>query len=151
MTLAITYSCSAGTATGSGFTASGSSGSATTTVQAPPAGSNTATYGVTCNNNGVTSGAQCSVQVNPASIVFAANPATVPSGQTSQLGWVTAGMSSCVVSSSEDATFTSQNASNTSTNGTAQTDAIATSTDFTLSCQTLAGGTKQATLTVTAQ
>jgi len=151
MTLAITYSCAQGTATGQGFTASSTSGTATTTVAAPPSGTNTATYGLTCTSGNQTSGAQCSVQINQPSIVLVANPATVPSGETSQLGWVTTGMQSCVISSPQDAAFTAQNASNTSVNGTATTLAASSTTSYLLHCETLSGGTKDATTTVTVQ
>src|SRR5674476_336580 len=107
MSLAISYSCSAGIASGTGWTVTTQpSGSATTTVAAPPKGTNTATYSLTCTNvvysstaNAQTAGAQCSVQVNTPSIVLVANPKTVQSGATSQIGWVTSGMQSCVISS----------------------------------------------------
>jgi hypothetical protein len=148
MTLAISYSCSKGTAVGSGFTASGSSGSASPVVETPPAGTNTATYGLTCGNSGATAVAQCSVQVGKPSIVLVTNPKTVDSGNTSLVGWVTSGMDSCVVSSPDQSDFTDRNASNTSTNGTAETSPITKTSTFKLSCTTLAGGTKDATAKV---
>ena len=149
MSLAITYSCAQGTASGTGFTASGQSGTSTAIVATPPAGTNTATYSLTCSNGAATSGAQCSVQVTQPSIVLAANPATISSGQTSQLGWVTTGMSACVISSDTDAAFTAANASNTSVSGTATTLAATSTTNYFLDCQTIAGGIKEAMTTVT--
>lgn len=151
MQIAISYSCAQGTASGSGFTASGQSGTTTATVAQPPAGANTATYGLTCSMGSATSGAQCSVQVVQPSIVLVANPAMISSGGTSLLGWITTGMQSCVVSSPNDAAFTAQNASNTSANGTAQTLAATTTKNYLLSCQTLSGGTRAASTTVSVQ
>lgn len=149
MTLAISYSCSAGTATGNGFVASTSpSGSATTTIAVPPAGTNTATYGLACNNGGVTGGAQCSVQVAVPTIVLVANPKTVHSGDTSLIGWITTGMQSCVVSSPDDSSFTSRNSSNTSVAGAATTSPITAAIGYLLHCQTVGGGTRDATTTV---
>ncbi|MCR4325207.1 MAG: hypothetical protein NUV59_00135, partial [Patescibacteria group bacterium] len=75
MDIAISYSCTAGTAEGDGFSATSTAGSATTTIQKPPAGANTATYGVKCTTNeGRTAGAQCSIEINQPSIIFIANP-----------------------------------------------------------------------------
>jgi hypothetical protein len=151
MQLSISYSCAQGSASGSGFTATGTSGAATTTVAAPPSGTNTATYSLTCTNGAQVSSAQCSVQVNRATIVLVANPSTIPSGGTSVLGWVTSGMQSCVISAPTDPDFTQQNSSNTSTSGTATTNATSTTLSYLLQCATNAGGTKSATTTVTVQ
>ena len=151
MSIAISYSCAQGTASGSGFTASGQSGTSTALVAAPPQGSNTATYALTCSNGQATSGAQCSIQISQPSIILVANPATISSGQTSLLGWVTTGMQSCVVSSPQDATFTSQNSSNTSPNGTATTLAASSTENYLLHCVTVSGGTKDASTTVQVQ
>lgn len=150
MTLAISYSCASGTAVGGGFTATTSpSGTATTTIAAPPAGKNTATYTLTCNASGATTGAQCSVQVAVPSIVLVANPKSVASNETSIIGWITTGMKSCVVSSPSDSDFTTRNSSNTSVSGTAETSPITATRDFVLNCQTIGGGTRSATTTVT--
>ena len=152
MSIAISYSCSAGTATGRGFSASDQpSGAGSATIARPPAGTNTATYGLTCESNGKKSEAQCSVQIGIPSIILVANPKSVKSGETSLVGWVTSGMDSCIISSSDDANFTAQNAGNTSPNGAATTLPITKSTSFTLKCQTLAGGTKETATTVTLQ
>ena len=147
-TLSLSYSCAQGTASGSGFTASGQSGTATAVVAAPPQGANTATYALTCSDGTNTSGAQCSVQVAQPSIVFVANPATISSGQTSLLGWVTTGMQSCVISSPQNATFTAQNSSNTSSNGSVDSGPLTTSSEFDLSCTTITGKTSTAKTTV---
>ena len=149
MSIAISYSCSEGTATGSGFSTPGSSGSATAIIAAPPAGTHTATYGLTCTNKGATSVAQCNIEVGRPSIILVANPKTVESGKTSLIGWVTSGMQSCTVSSPDQSDFTARNASNASPSGTAETSAITKTSAFLLHCQTLAGGVKDATTTVT--
>ncbi len=149
MTLAISYACSSGVATSTAFTVTAqSAGSATATVAVPPAGTNTATYGLTCIDGSKTAGAQCSVQVSKASIILVANPRTVPANGVSLLGWITTGMKSCVVSSADQADFTARNFSNTSPNGTATTSPISSQATFLLHCETLAGGTKDATTTV---
>jgi hypothetical protein len=149
MTLAISYSCSAGIASGNGFTVTTQpAGSATTTVGTPPAGANTATYSLTCTNQGQTVGAQCSVQISRSSIILVANPKTVQSGVTSQLGWITTGMQSCVISSPDQSDFTSRNAYNTSPNGTAVTSPITSTSTFLLHCLTTGGISKDATTTV---
>lgn len=149
--LAIAYSCSFGTASGDGFTASGQSGSATTTIAAPPSGTNAATYGVKCTDNGNVSGAQCTVQINTPVIVLSAVPSTVSSGGTATIGWVTTGMNTCVISSPTDAAFTSSNAYNTSVNGSVITPALASTTEFDLNCTTDGGVAKAASTTVTVQ
>ncbi len=150
MTLAISYSCSSGIATSSSFTiaTSSSSGTATTTIQRPPAGANTATYTLTCNDSGITGGAQCNVQVAVPSIILVANPKSVSSGGTSLIGWLTTGMDSCIVSSPNDSDFTTRNSSNTSTSGTATTSSITATTNYLLHCETLGGGVREATTTV---
>lgn len=125
------------------------SGSATVTVQAPPSGTNSASYGLTCTNNGQNASAQCHIQINQPAIDLVANPQSVPSGQTATIGWVTAGMKSCVISSPQDTSFTQQNASNTNVNGAAQSDALSSSTEFDLTCTTLGGQTKTASTVVT--
>lgn len=152
MQVAISYSCAQGTATGSGFTTSNASaGTSTATVAQPADGTNTITYGLTCTSGVTTSGAQCSVQIVQPSITLVANPRTIASGKTSLLGWITTGMKSCVMSSPNDAAFTSQNSSNTSVNGTAQTLPATSTQQYILNCQTFSGGTKSASTTVTVQ
>ncbi|OGG52384.1 hypothetical protein A2851_05025 [Candidatus Kaiserbacteria bacterium RIFCSPHIGHO2_01_FULL_53_29] len=152
MMVAFAYSCSVGTSKGSGFdTAGAQSGVASTTIGSPPAGANTATYALTCTDQGRTAGAQCSVQVNKPSTILVANPKTVASGKTALLGWVTTGMQSCVISSPDQADFTAANSYNTSVSGTAVTSPVFSQATFLLHCQTLAGGTKDATVVVTSQ
>lgn len=149
MTLAIAYSCSSGTASSSAFTVTTQpAGSATTTVASPPAGTNTATYTLTCTDEGKTSGAQCSVQVGKPSIILVGNPKTVALNGISLLGWITSGMESCVISSPDQADFTARNSYNTSPNGAATTSPISSQASFLLHCVTLAGGTKDATTTI---
>ncbi|OGG57925.1 hypothetical protein A2853_03285 [Candidatus Kaiserbacteria bacterium RIFCSPHIGHO2_01_FULL_55_17] len=150
MTLAIAYSCSAGEATGGGFVASSSpSGSATITIANPPPNTNTATYSLTCTHEGQIATQQCRVQIAKPAIVLIANPKKVESNATAALGWVTAGMQSCVISSPDLAGFTSQHANNTSINGTATTPPLSSAATFVLSCTTIGGGTRAASTTVT--
>ncbi len=149
MTLAITYGCSSGTASSSSFTiGSQPGGSATATIVAPPAGTNTATYTLACTDNGKTTGAQCSVQVARNNIILVANPKTVRANGSSLLSWLTTGMESCVISSPDQADFTSRNSSNTSVTGAATTSPIATSARFLLRCETVSSGVKEATTTI---
>ncbi len=154
MSIAIAYSCSAGTSTGTGFQTNGAqSGSALATTTNPAAGSNSASYGLTCNSAGTVATAQCSVQVGKPSIVLIANPKDVASGGQSALGWITSGMQSCVISSPDIPAFTTQNAGNTNVNGTATTPPLTktatTSYAFVLHCVTVGGGTRDASTTVT--
>jgi hypothetical protein len=76
------------------------------------------------------------------------NPKIVKSGDSALIGWVTAGMQSCVVSSPDDHDFTGRNANNTSPSGAATTSPITATSNYRLDCTTLAGGTKTATTTV---
>ena len=57
-------------------------------------------------------------------------------------------MSSCVISSPQQADFTATNAGNTSVNGMATTSPITQDTDILLHCVTLGGGTRDATTTI---
>ena len=149
MSLAISYSCSSGTSVGSGFQTNGAqSGSATVTIANPPNNTNTATYGLTCTNQGQTASAQCTVQVGRPSIVLVANPKAVATSTASRLGWVTSGTQSCVISSPDLPAFTAQNANNTSVNGTATTPPLNSAARFLLHCITVGGGTRQASTTV---
>jgi hypothetical protein len=148
--VAISYSCENATgSSGAGFSTNNQqSGSATSTIATPPSGTNTANFGLTCTNNGQTASAQCSVQINQPAIDLVADPQYVQSGATASIGWVTAGMQSCVISSPTDLNFTEENAGNQSANGVAQTDAITANTEFDLTCQTLGGQTKTASTIV---
>ena len=151
-TLAITYGCSSGVASSSSFAVTTQpGGSATTTVKAPPQGTNTATYTLACTDQGRTTGAQCSIQVARANIILVANPKTVPAGGTSLLSWLTTGMESCIISSPDQPDFTERNSSNTSVVGAATTSAIATSAQFLLHCETVSGAVKDATTTIQVQ
>ncbi len=151
MSVSISFSCANATdSAGSGFdTKDNLSGSRTKTVAAPPAGDNTVTYALTCINQNLTAGAQCSVQINQPSIVLIANSSSVPSGASTAIGWVTSGMQSCTVSSPDTPAFTAANASNTSVNGVATTPDLTAPMTVDLVCQTLGGGTSDATTQVT--
>ena len=151
MTIAISYACANATqSSGGGFDTGGAlSGSATTTISAPPQNTNTVTYTLTCNNQGATAGAQCSVQFGNPGGVFLANPSSVPLSGSTTLGWITSGMQSCVVSSPDLPSFTAQNASSTAANGVAIASGLTADTRFSLECTTAGGASMLATTTVT--
>ena len=149
MTLAITWGCSAGVSVGSGFTTNGAlSGATSTTLAAPPMGTNTVSFGLICTNKGLSASASCNIQVAKPAIVLVANPKSVASGAVSQIGWVTSGMKECTVSSPQQADFTARNATRTNVNGVAESSPITELADFLLTCTTLGGKTRQATTTV---
>ncbi len=148
--LTLAYACSSGTAVGGGFSATTSS-PVVVAAPTPPSGTNTATYGLTCTDAGLVGMASCSVQLAKTSLVFVANPSIVASGDSATLGWVTAGMSACVVSSPELPGFTSSSATSTSVNGSLVTPSLTGTTHFAINCATLGGNTKSATTTVTVQ
>ncbi len=151
MTVTMSYSCTNATgSSGSGFnTNSQLSGSATASIAAPSAGTNSTNYILTCTNQSLTASAQCAVQINQPSIALVASPNSITSNATSTVGWVTSGMQSCVISSPNNSAFTSANASNTSANGVAVTPVLTSSMTAVLSCQTAAGGTMQASTLIT--
>lgn len=149
MTLSITYGCSAGTSAGSGFSTNGAISGATTTVLAtPPEGTNTATFGLTCTNQGQTATDSCSVQVAKPAIVLVANPKSVESGEKATIGWVTSGMEECVVSSVQQSDFTDKYADKKNVNGVAETSPITEPTDVLLSCTTVGGNVREVTATI---
>ena len=123
-------------------------GAATPVITAPTIGSDTVTYGLTCSNQGKTDTAQCTVQINKVSIVLIANPKNVKAGGEANIGWITSGMDSCVISSPTLAGFTAENANNTDVSGVAKTPQLSQDAAFLLSCTTKAGGTKTASTTV---
>ncbi len=149
MTVGITFGCSAGTAVGQGFNTNGqNSGSTQATTTSPGAGINTINFGLTCTNQGVTDSKQCTVNLNKPSLIFVANPKVLNSGERSSIGWVTAGMQGCIISSPDDSTFTNDHANNSRKNGVAETPALTSDSVFVLTCTTLAGGTRTASTTV---
>ncbi len=151
MTIAISYACANSTqSSGSGFNTNGAlSGSATTTIQNPPQGTNTVTYTLTCKNQTTTAGAECSVQFGKPGIVFLAEPDTVKAGGTTTLGWITSGMQSCVVSSPDLPSFSAQNSGVKSPNGVASASGLTSNTRFALNCTTVGGANASASTTVT--
>lgn len=153
--VAFSYACGNSTgSSGSGFSTNNQlTGTSSATIQTPPAGANTATYTLTCNNStlSTSTAAECSVQIVTPQITFLANPPSVPSGETTSIGWVTTGMRSCLVSSPTDINFTAANANDLSPQGVAQTDPITTNTEFDLTCTTAGGSTVSASTVVTAQ
>lgn len=149
MTVGITFGCSAGTAVGQGFSTNGqNSGSTQATTTSPGAGINTINFGLTCTNQGVTDSKQCTVNLNRPSLIFVANPKVLNSGERSSIGWVTAGMQGCIISSPDHSSFTSDHANNSRKSGVAETPALTADSTFVLSCTTLAGGTRTASTTV---
>lgn len=149
MTVGITFGCSAGTAVGQGFSTNGqNSGSTQATTTSPGAGINTINFGLTCTNQGVTDSKQCTVNLNRPSLIFVANPKVLNSGERSSIGWVTAGMQGCIISSPDHASFTSDHANNSRKSGVAETPTLTADSTFVLSCTTLAGGTRTASTTV---
>lgn len=150
MAIALAWGCSIGKSVGQGFDTGGAlSGSTSITLPTPPIGTNTASFGLTCANLGVLTNAQCSVQVAKPFSIFVANPKTVAPDGVSVLGWLTGGMKSCVVSSPDQVDFTARNASNMSTSGVASTSPIVGESVFLLQCETLGGGVREATTTIT--
>jgi hypothetical protein len=150
MQVAISFACqNANASGGTGFSTGGAlSGTATTTITAPSLGTNTVTYGLLCSSQGVSNNAQCTVNVNKAAIVLVANPKTIESGNEANIGWITSGMDSCVISSTNEA-FTSANASSTNVSGSAKTPALTRTESFVLTCESKTGATKAASTTVT--
>ena len=150
MSVAIAYSCTNATGSaGSGFDTDGATSGATTTVIAnPPAGTNTATFGIVCTNQNLVGRAECKVQIGRPSIILVANPRIVQSGASSTIGWITSGMRSCVVSSPDMPAFTAENADNTSVNGMATTSPLTSGVRIRLNCTTVGGGVRVATTTV---
>lgn len=150
MSVAVSFACrNANTSVGNGFsTANQMSGSATPVVAQPSIGSDSVTYGLTCSKEGKTDTAQCTVEINKASIVLIANPRDVESGKESNIGWITSGMEACTISSPTLSGFTAENAGSTSVSGVAKSPPLTTDTKFVLSCTTKAGGTKTAETTV---
>lgn len=150
MTLAIAFGCQNATGSaGSGFeTGNKTSGTATTTVKTPPSGTNTATYTLTCTKDGKGVGAQCSVQVSKPFLVFVASPAKVRSGEKAVLGWITSGMQSCVVSSSDFPEFTAANAQYRNTSGAVSTPALTNTGHFHLHCVSYGGASADEDLVI---
>lgn len=150
MQVAIAYSCAnATTSSGNGFTTNGAlSGSATATISSQGLGLPTQNLTLTCSKDGVTHSAGCEIQVNKPVIIFVSNPKQIKAGETANVGWVTSGMQSCVVSSPSQSGFTSENASNASPSGVAKTPPLTEDTQFVLTCTTGGGNTKTAELTV---
>lgn len=150
MNIAISFTCGNSTGSeGQGFdSANLTSGSSTPVITAPPDNARTANFGINCKKDTLAAAKQCSIQINRPSIVLLANPQAVALNASSTIGWVTTGMSTCVISSPTLADFTAENAANTSVNGGVVTPNLSTTTTMLLHCVTLAGGTRDATTTV---
>lgn len=149
MQVSISYTCAnASKSAGSNFSTNGAlSGTASATLSGTATSS---VYSVACTNDkNETATASCTVQVAKPAIVLITNPASVEAGKKSVIGWVTSGMQSCIVSSPDSSAFTTQNADKTATTGSAQTPPIAGSMRINLTCQTVGGGTRAASATVT--
>lgn len=151
-TVVLTYACrNAKEADGEGFDVSGLQGTAMTTIgSVETGGSSSVDYTLVCTDtNGETVEKTCTVRVNTTSIVMVANPKEVVSGETANIGWVTAGMSECTLGSPSLPTFTEEQKNKKNVTGVTKTPSLTQKTDFVLSCITKAGGTKAATTTVT--
>ncbi len=149
MNVSISYTCgnNATSSVGTNFSTRGLlSGTATTTA---PTTSSSITYSLACTGeDNQTKTASCTVQVARPSIVMVATPQRVARGESAHIGWVTSGMRSCVVSSPDSTAFTTQNSSNTSTSGTAETPGITTAMNVVLRCETVGGNFRTASTTV---
>lgn len=152
MNVAISFGCqNAATSVGQGFSTAGALSGSTTTVVTAATSSSTVNFGLTCSTSGASDSKQCTVRINRPSIVLTANPKIVSSGATSTVGWVTAGIESCIVSSPNNGAFTAENADKPRASGTAETPILSETMNVSLACTTLAGGSRTATTTVTVQ
>lgn len=153
-TINITYACANGatTASSTGFSIASEttlSGTASATAQKPASGQTT-TYALTCTNTSTTpvlsASEQCTVRVATPTIVLVATPEKISQAEAdeekrkSTIGWVTSGMQKCAISSPDFATWSEQQASNTSVAGAAISPIIPpTGAQFNLACTTLGG------------
>jgi hypothetical protein len=148
----VAYKCTnAVSSTGTNFSTTGQTeGTVEVTMQKPPVGINTIGYGVVCTaQNGQTATAPiCEVEINQPLVITVANPSDVSPGDDSTIGWVTKGMSSCVISSPDLPGFTEDNQNKMNVNGTAKTPELSDDATFVLTCETRGGNKKYATTTV---
>lgn len=163
-TVNITYACANGatvaSSTGFSLASTGAlSGTASATVQKPGSGT-TITYGLTCTNASVTpaltASEQCTVRVASPTIVLVATPEKIVQSEAdeekrkSTIGWVTSGMQKCTISSPDFATWSEQQAGNTSVAGAVVSPVIPpTGAQFNLGCTTLGGTTATSSVRVT--
>lgn len=147
--IAISFACTNNaTSTGVGFDTGGaSSGSAQATAATSSTASN-ATYTLSCTAGGVTQSSSCTVTLNRPNIMVAATPQKVESGGIASIGWVSTGMSSCSISSVDLPDFTVANQDIHSVSGLATTTALYASSTIDISCTTLGGGTRSASVTI---
>lgn len=157
MKIAISYSCKNSVkGVGIGFSTNDqTSGSAEATIEKPPAGTDTVSYGLTCTTNDgkeVNASPVCKVQINKPSLILVANPKKIDTkdskSDTTTLGWVTKGMKSCVISSPDDDAFTEKNKNKKNTSGSLKTGVLTKDTEFVLTCVTLADQEKETTVEV---
>jgi hypothetical protein len=148
--ISFSFSCgSASASVGTGFDTHGMlSGNATTTAPETPPGRSVATFALTCIKLGITTSAQCDVQIGKPGIVLVTNPGEVRGGDMALIGWVTSGMQSCTLSSPDQADFTSRNAARTDTSGAATTSPLLMDSRFQIDCISISGEYRQATTTV---
>lgn len=153
MSVALSFACSNATgSTGSGLafsTDNRTSGTTTVALTNPPEGARGVTFGLACTNQNLTGRAECEVELVRPLIALVATPKNVTSGEASRVGWTTAGMQSCVISSPQMPGFTMQNAEKKTVNGTATTSPLTRDTTVVLTCQTIGGNTKVASTTIT--
>lgn len=148
MTISFSFACTnANASSGNGFDTVGAlSGTSTAVVQQPADGSNTVSYGLTCTKGSgasmLSSSAQCAVQTGKPSIMLVSTPERVQNGRQANIGWVTSGQQSCVISNPDYTDWTAQNAANTSIAGAVTTPVITHDTTFTLTCKTVGGASQ---------
>ena len=149
MSVTIAFSCgNSDGSSGTGFDTKNKTSGSVNAVIDPPKDTSAATYSLTCYNKGLTASESCDVQVSRPVIILVANPKEVKTGEKSTIGWVTTGMKSCVISSPNQSDFNSRNAGNKNVNGAAQTSLMIGTSEFDLDCETLGGGSKSASTTV---
>jgi Tfp pilus assembly protein PilV len=134
---------------GGGFSTGGKlSGTASTTIAKPPAGSDTVSYGLTCKaEGGATDSDKCDIKINVPAVVLVANPQEVTAGASTTIGWIAQGMDSCTIKVLETSgnaaleEFNEDNKDITNVSGIAITpplDGSLASVTFTLACTTKA-------------
>lgn len=147
--IAISFACTNNaTSTGVGFDTNGASSGSAQAVTATSSTASNATYTLSCTAGGVTQSSSCTVTLNRPSIMVAATPRSVSSGGIASIGWVSTGMSSCGISSADLPDFTVANKDIHAVSGLATTTALYATSVIDVSCTTLGGGTRTASVTI---
>lgn len=147
--VAISFACTNNaTSTGVGFDTGGASSGSAQAITATSSTASNATYTLSCTAGGVTQSSSCTVTLNHPNIMVAATPKKVESGGIASIGWISTGMSSCSISSVDLPDFTVANKDIHSVSGLATTTALYASSTIDVSCTTLGGGTRSASVTI---